>query len=87
MALFFGRVCFNVGRKQQQLSVAATVLRCIFIVLLLSCFCCMCCQVMGDIDFKGKDWNSQIKLGQPGFYGAYCLIRIVVSLLPGTRAT
>lgn len=26
-------------------------------------------QVMADIDFKGKDWNSQIKFGQPGFYG------------------
>lgn len=24
---------------------------------------------MADIDFKGKDWNSQIKFGQPGFYG------------------
>lgn len=24
-----------------------------------------------DLDFKGKDWNSQIKYGHPGFYGEY----------------
>lgn len=36
------------------------------LLLLLLCFLL---QVMLDLDFKGKDWNSQIKYGQPGFYG------------------
>lgn len=27
-------------------------------------------QVMMDTDLKGKDWQAQIKMGNPGFYGA-----------------
>lgn len=26
-------------------------------------------QVMGDVDLKGKDWQAQLKVGNPGFYG------------------
>jgi hypothetical protein len=33
---------------------------------------------MADIDFKGKDWNSQIKFGQPGFYGETALDRMLL---------
>lgn len=26
-------------------------------------------QVMADLDVRGSDWNAQLKLGNPGFYG------------------
>jgi len=30
-------------------------------------------QVMADLDVRGVDWNAQLKLGNPGFYGARLL--------------
>lgn len=39
-------------------------------------------QVMMDLDFKGKDWNSQIKYGHPGFYG----LNYMQSLTPNLAA-
>jgi hypothetical protein len=24
---------------------------------------------MGDVDFKGRDWNAQLKVGDPSFLG------------------
>eukprot|EP00877_Chromochloris_zofingiensis_P008556 jgi/Chrzof1/3954/Cz13g14220.t1 len=40
-------------------------------------------QVMADFDVKGKDWNGQIKLGNPSFYGANYLQSITPKLAVG----
>lgn len=48
---------------------------------------CLPAQVMADIDFKGKDWNSQIKFGQPGFYGKSINMCCAVGIVPTVSCT
>ncbi|KAL3139770.1 hypothetical protein ABBQ38_004073 [Trebouxia sp. C0009 RCD-2024] len=40
-------------------------------------------HIMGDIDLKGRDWNSQIKLGNGGFYGFNYLQSVTPKLALG----
>lgn len=40
-------------------------------------------QVMADLDIKGSDWNAQLKLGNPGFYGLNYFQSITPNLSAG----
>ncbi|KAI8464364.1 MAG: eukaryotic porin-domain-containing protein [Monoraphidium minutum] len=40
-------------------------------------------QIMADLDVKGSDWNAQLKLGNPGFYGLNYFQSITPNLSAG----